>query len=198
MATKKKVDPARKRVGPAGAIEGRDTGSSDQSDADARNPQSPATDGRRRIPTTDETFVLLPSQVSWRVGFFDRFAGAASVVASRALFFTVCVLLILVWAPTIFIISSVDTWQLVINTVTSVVTFLLVALLQNSQTRSDQAVQHKLNALADGLADVMEYLANADAPRDIRRDVRELRAAVGLEEHESTTHNAARGRDRGA
>lgn len=133
----------------------------------------------------------MPTEVSSRVGFFDRFAGGAALVASRATFFAFCALLIVVWVPTILILKSVDTWQLIINTCTTIITFLMVALLQNSQTRSDQAVQHKLNALADGLADVMAHLAHEGKERDIERDLKELRAAVGLEVHESTTDNAS-------
>src|SRR5256885_10349116 len=102
----------------------------------------------------------MPSEVSGRVGIFDRFAGWSALVASRAYFFAFCVLLIVVWAPTLLIIRDVDTWQLIINTATTIITFLMVALLQNSQTRSDQALQHKLNALADGLADIMAYLTD--------------------------------------
>jgi low affinity Fe/Cu permease len=134
--------------------------------------------------------VLMPSEVSERVGFFDRFAGGAAHLASRALFFFFCVALIVVWAPSVLLIRDVDTWQLIINTATTIITFLMVALLQNSQTRSDLAVQHKLNAIADGLSDLMAHLANNDVQRDLERDVLELRKAVGLEEHESTSHNA--------
>jgi hypothetical protein len=133
--------------------------------------------------------VLMPTEVSSRVGFFDRFAGWASHMASRATFFAFCVVLILLWAPSIAIIGNVDTWQLIINTATTCITFLMVALLQNSQTRSDQAVQHKLNAIADGLADVMAHLADGDEERDLQEDLKELRAAVGLEEKESTSDN---------
>ena len=86
-------------------------------------------------------------------------------------------------------LPSVDTWQLIINTITTIITFLMVALLQNSQTRSDQAIQHKLNALADGLADLMAFLHTGGDGRDLDRDLRDLRAAVGLEGHESTSHN---------
>lgn len=134
--------------------------------------------------------VLMPTEVSSRVGVFDRFAGWAALVASRATFFAFCVLLIVVWAPSIALLRSVDTWQLIINTATTIITFLMVALLQNSQTRSDQAVQHKLNALADGLADVMAHLANGDEERDLQKDMEELRAAVGIEEYESTSNNS--------
>ena len=134
--------------------------------------------------------VLMPSQVSSRVGFFDRFAGGAAHIASRAAFFAFCALLIILWAPSILVLRKVDTWQLIINTATTIITFLMVALLQNSQTRSDQAVQHKLNAIADGLADVMAYLSDEHEDRDIKRDLKDLRAAVGLEERESTSKNA--------
>ena len=135
--------------------------------------------------------VLMPSEVSSRVGVFDRFAGWSSAIASRAAFFTICVLLVIVWAPTFFLLRDVDTWQLIINTVTTIITFLMVALLQNSQTRSDQALQHKLNAIADGLADLMVHIQTDGAGTDLRRDVIELQDAVGLETHESTSKNAA-------
>jgi low affinity Fe/Cu permease len=84
----------------------------------------------------------------------------------------------------------VNTWQLIINTITTIVTFLMVALLQNSQTRSDQAVQHKLNAIADGLADLMQHVHTEGADSDLHHDLVELRDAVGLEGHESTSRNA--------
>lgn len=125
---------------------------------------------------------IMPTEVSQHVGRFDRFADAASSVASRAWFFCFCVLLVVVWAPSIVFLQSIDTWQLIINTVTTIVTFLLVALLQNSQTRSDQAVQHKLNAIADALSDLMQQ-SNA-------HDAEELREAVGIERHESTGSNS--------
>jgi hypothetical protein len=134
-----------------------------------------------------ENPVLMPSEVSSRVGAFDRFAGMSSRIASRAVFFTLCVVLVLVWAPTYFLIRSVDTWQLIINTITTIITFLMVALLQNSQTRSDQAVQHKLNAIADGLADLMTHTQNCSEGSQLGIDVAELKAAVGLESHESSS-----------
>lgn len=122
---------------------------------------------------------LLPSEVTQKVGAFDHFAEGASKLASRAWFFCFCVLLVLLWAPSIIFIQSIDTWQLIINTATTIITFLMVALLQNSQMRSDLAVQHKLNAIADSLSDLMH--ANS-----LEKDAAELRDAVGLERREST------------
>jgi low affinity Fe/Cu permease len=125
----------------------------------------------------------MPSEVSEKVGAFDRFAEVASRIASRAWFFCFCVLLVVLWAPSILLLRDIDTWQLIINTLTTIITFLMVALLQNSQTRSDQALQHKLNAIADMLSDLAEE-------RGLSKDAAELRAAVGLEDRERTSHNA--------
>ena len=125
-----------------------------------------------------------PTEVVEQRGLFDRFAERANTTVSRAPFFALCVLLVVVWLPSYFAFRSIDTWQLVINTVTTIVTFLLVALLQNTQTRSDLALQQKLNAIADALADLMD--AQQGTPqRDLTQDLAELRAAVGLEERES-------------
>jgi len=144
--------------------------------------------------------VLMPTDVSSRVGFFDRFAGLAARAASRAPFFAFCILLVALWLVQGAIAVAVNrdfssftssSYQLEINTTTTIVTFLLVALLQNSQTRESQATQHKLNALADGLADLMTHIATVGESGTLEHDVAELRAAVGLEDRESTTHNRA-------
>jgi low affinity Fe/Cu permease len=142
--------------------------------------------------------VELPSQVSSEVGFFDRFAGAAAGLASRAPFFAFCIILVVIWLiqGSISVLATGSfsqfldaTYQLEINTTTTIITFLMVALLQNSQTRDNQATQHKLNALADGVADLMEHLSDRHDDDDLMRDTQELRDAVGLESLESTTHN---------
>lgn len=113
---------------------------------------------------------------------FDRFASTVSTWVSKAWFFVGCVGLVVVWAPTV-VLLEIDTWQLIINTVTTIITFLLVALLQNTQTRSDHAIQTKLNAIADGLADLMSAVGD-DA--QLKRDRAQLLSAVGLEDREST------------
>jgi low affinity Fe/Cu permease len=112
---------------------------------------------------------------------FDRFAESISNFTSRGLFFSACVVLIGVWALSYFVFPKPDTWQLVINTVTTIITFLLVALLQNSQRRGEAAIQAKLDALADGLADLMEYHLEHDDV-DLKDDVDDLKEAVGLEQ----------------
>lgn len=105
---------------------------------------------------------------------FDRFAERATDLVSGAVFFILCVLLVVVWAPTYFLLHSLNTWQLVINTITTIVTFLLVALLQNSQQRVEEGMNVKLDAIAEGLADL---LAEQGKPGDVSK----LRKSVGAE-----------------
>lgn len=127
-----------------------------------------------------------PSQVvaGDRPGVFDRFATRVAGFTAKAWFFAICLITVIVWAPTIVVIKDVDTWQLIINTSTTIVTYLLVALLQNTQSRADKAVQHKLNAIADGLADLMDAFESQDD--SLAADTSELRAAVGLEHRETS------------
>ncbi|WP_199701966.1 low affinity iron permease family protein [Jiangella rhizosphaerae] len=127
----------------------------------------------------------MPSDVRPGLGWFDRFADRASRFFSQAWFFAFCVLLVVVWAPSFFVIGNLDTWQLIINTLTTIVTFLMVALLQNSQARSDAAVQDKLNAIADALAHLMSS-STRDTP-ELDKEITELRQAVGLEDRESSS-----------
>jgi low affinity Fe/Cu permease len=130
-----------------------------------------------------------PTEIDSSISWFDKFASWASGIASKAPFFAFCVLLIVIWAPTILIMPF-DTSQLLINTATTIITFLMVALLQNSQWRGDTANSKKLDAIADGLADFMENMAsNSMTPnqqKEMLRDVDELRAAVGLEKRISS------------
>ncbi len=133
----------------------------------------------------------MPSSVDGDRTWFDRFADGASALASRAAFFAFAVLLVVVWAPSFWLFGDVDTWQLAINTPTTVGTWLLVALLQNSQRRADLADQHKQNAIAGALAELMRATVeqggdlDAEAAERLERAYYELRDAVGLEERES-------------
>jgi low affinity Fe/Cu permease len=111
---------------------------------------------------------------------FDQLAETATQLTSRGVFFAACLTLVVLWVPSYVVVRNVDTWQLIINTATTIVTFLMVALLQNSARRSDRAIHGKLDALADGLADLMDYQVNGDVI-DLKRDIDDLKQAVGLE-----------------
>jgi low affinity Fe/Cu permease len=88
--------------------------------------------------------------VSDRRGPFDRFADWTERHVASAGFFAACVLLVIIWAPTI-VFFPIDTWQLIINTLTTIITFLLVALFANTQRRSDKRVEAMLQKIADHL-----------------------------------------------
>ena len=90
-----------------------------------------------------------PEKPEPRVGqrWFTDFANAASHAAGRAITFAVAVLVILAWAITGPIFGFSDTWQLIINTGTTIITFLMVFLIQNSQNRDNAAIQVKLDEL---------------------------------------------------
>ncbi len=78
---------------------------------------------------------------------YSRFAKAVARVAGRPVTFAWAVLIILVWLVTGPIFGFSDTWQLVINTATTIVTFLMVFLIQNTQNRDTEALHLKLDEL---------------------------------------------------
>jgi low affinity Fe/Cu permease len=83
---------------------------------------------------------------------FDRIADRVAETVASAYFFTACCLLVVLWAPTIWLPHmNVDTWQLIINTATTIITFLMVALLQNDQHRFEKAVNARLEEIIDRL-----------------------------------------------
>lgn len=79
--------------------------------------------------------------------WFTRFANAASRFAGSPLSFALALSVVLVWIVTGPLFGFSDTWQLVINTGTTVVTFLMVFLIQNTQVRDTEAMQIKLDEL---------------------------------------------------
>jgi low affinity Fe/Cu permease len=78
---------------------------------------------------------------------FARFANATAKAAGRPYTFIACLLLVVVWAATGPIAGFSDTWQLIINTSTTIITFLMVFLIQNTQNRDNAAIQAKLDEL---------------------------------------------------
>jgi low affinity Fe/Cu permease len=78
---------------------------------------------------------------------FSRFATATSRAAGRPITFVLAVMTIVAWAILGPAFGFSDTWQLVINTATTIVTFLMVFLIQNTQNRDAEAMQIKLDEL---------------------------------------------------
>ena len=78
---------------------------------------------------------------------FHRFASATADVVGRSYAFMVAVVVLVAWAATGPVFGFSDTWQLVINTGTTIVTFLMVFLIQNTQNRDAHAIHLKLDEL---------------------------------------------------
>jgi low affinity Fe/Cu permease len=78
---------------------------------------------------------------------FRNFARASARWTGRPIAFTLAGIFILIWLVTGPIFHFSDTWQLVVNTATTIVTFLMVFLIQNTQNRDSEAVQLKLDEL---------------------------------------------------
>lgn len=111
---------------------------------------------------------------------FDRFADRIAAVTARAWFFALCVAIVVGWLPSYFVVGSLDTWQLLINTTTTIITFLLVGLMQNTTARDTAALHQKLNAHAAATLLLLTTLGHEDS-----KEAHELREAVGLEHEES-------------
>jgi low affinity Fe/Cu permease len=79
--------------------------------------------------------------------FFNLFATRTSTAAGQPMTFIIALAVIVIWAVTGPMFGYSDTWQLIINTGTTIVTFLMVFLIQNSQNRDAAAMQAKLDEL---------------------------------------------------
>lgn len=90
---------------------------------------------------------------------FNRFASRVAHNVAQAWFFAACCMLILVWGPSYFAIRDTNTWQLIINTVTTIVTFLLVALLQNTQERFETRMRREGEANRYLMEELARHLA---------------------------------------
>jgi low affinity Fe/Cu permease len=110
--------------------------------------------------------------------WFGRMATRVSDAMGSAWAFSVAVVVILVWLVTGPIFGFSDTWQLVINTGTTIVTFLMVFLIQNTQNRDAKATELKLDELIRAVADARNQFIGAESePEDrLEREKREMEA----------------------
>ncbi len=132
-------------------------------------------------------------------GPFVRFSHAVARLAGRPVTFAAAVLLILVWAVSGPIFNYSETWQLVVNTATTIITFLMVFVLQNTQNRDGDAVQAKLDELifalkgADNHFVAAEQLSDSELKKLRELLVEQAKAATEVAE-EASAELAHRGR----
>ena len=95
--------------------------------------------------------------------FFHRFANTVTRISGRPVASVMAFLLIIVWAVTGPFFEFSNTWQLVINTGTTIITFLMVFVIQQSQNKDTMAVQLKLNELIASQKNASNRLIDVEA-----------------------------------
>ena len=111
--------------------------------------------------------------------FFTLLATRIATISGQPQTFVLCAGLILLWALTGPIFNFSDTWQLLVNTATTVVTFLMVFLIQNSQNRDAAAMQAKLDELIRSLDKAREQFIGIEHLTD--GEITEIRDALERE-----------------
>jgi low affinity Fe/Cu permease len=112
--------------------------------------------------------------------FFTTFATRIATLAGQPQTFGVAFFLILVWSATGPVFGFSDTWQLVVNTATTIVTFLMVFLIQNSQNRDAAAMQAKLDELLRAIETARGQFIGIEHLTD--KQIEEIRIALEREE----------------
>jgi low affinity Fe/Cu permease len=118
--------------------------------------------------------------------WFHRFASKVSTIAGAPSAFAVSIFIIVSWAVTGPLFNFSNTWQLIINTGTTIITFLMVFLIQNTQNRDNKAIHLKLDELIrvnkqarDSLIDLEDM--SDDELSSLDTDFRELKKSQKLE-----------------
>ncbi len=89
----------------------------------------------------------MKNKKSQKIGIFEGFAAKVTKITGSTPAFIIAFVMVIVWAATGPIFHYSETWQLVINTGTTIITFLMVFLIQKSQNKDSLAIQLKLNEL---------------------------------------------------
>jgi low affinity Fe/Cu permease len=115
-----------------------------------------------------ESAIAIPTRTT--NDWFGRFAASASGWLGSKWAFAGAGLIIVVWAATGPLFHFSDTWQLVINTGTTIVTFLMVFLIQNTQNRDARAINLKLNELIRAIDKARDQMIDIEALSDLELD----------------------------
>lgn len=112
--------------------------------------------------------------------WFERFVEQVHLRVSGPPMFFACLVIVLVWLASVPLWVDLKSWQVAIHTVASVLTLLLLVLLENANRRAEESSQEKLNVLAEALAAVMDSLSEDND--ELRDATSKLRDAIGLED----------------
>ena len=130
---------------------------------------------------------------------FRRFAAGAATATGSPWAFVLAVLVIVAWGITGPLFNFSDTWQLVINTSTTIVTFLMVFLIQNTQNRDAVAIQLKLDELLRGVVGARTSLVDLEDMSDedillLRKEFTRLQMSAAKSEQDAARDVTANGR----
>jgi low affinity Fe/Cu permease len=134
-------------------------------------------------------------------GIFTRVAKSVSSAAGHPATFIAAVAIVVIWAASGPVFKFGDTWQLVINTGTTIITFLMVFLIQNSQNRDTESMQIKLDELIcvikeanNALLD-LEELDQKEIERIRQRFIAKAKRSHGARDRDADDDGANEGRD---
>ncbi|MFZ9502445.1 MAG: low affinity iron permease family protein [Beijerinckiaceae bacterium] len=113
---------------------------------------------------------------------FTQFANSVARTAGRPITFVLCCAVIVAWAASGPLFGFSDTWQLVVNTSTTIITFLMVFLIQNTQNRDGAAIQAKLDELLRAVSDARNDFIGIEHLTD--EELREILEGVEREASE--------------
>ena len=126
--------------------------------------------------------------MSQNPSFFSRFSGSVAELTGKPATFVIAVAGIVVWAATGPFFGFSETWQLVVNTGTTIITFLMVFVLQNSQNRDAAAMQAKLDELLRAVGKARDRFIGVEHLTE--REIELIRAALEREARDPRHHDA--------
>lgn len=124
---------------------------------------------------------------------FTRFATTTSATLGRPWVFTVAVVVLVLWLLSGPILGFSDSWQLIINTSTTIITFLMVFIIQNTQNRDNMAINIKLDAIMkeQGIQSDKLFGAEDDSDEHLEAEKRQMERS-----HKGGTHGKRTTRSR--